>query len=104
MVRELRQLVGRLARASMRVDRDALGDDQHPRPKVVGVAEPVVRAERSEERLLERVVGALAAEPAAEESQHLGRVLGVERLERRDRRHGIHHPVKRSGVARVRRA
>ena len=56
----------------------------------------LVRAQRAEERLLEGVVGPIAAEPAAQEAEHLAGMLGVERLERRDRRHGIHHPVKRA--------
>jgi len=59
------------------------------------VVEAVVRAKCAQEGLLERVVGSLAADAPAEERQHLTGMLRVERLERRDRRHGIHHPVKR---------
>ena len=62
---------------------------------MVSVTEAVVRAKRAQEGLLERVVGSLTADTPAEERQHLAGMLGVERLERRDRRHGNHHPVKR---------
>ena len=53
--------------------------------------EPSVRAERAEERLLERVVGAIDAETSAQKAEHLGPMLVVEALERGDR-HGFHHP------------
>ncbi len=49
------------------------------------MVEPVVRAQRAQERLLEGVVGALAPEPPPQEPEHLAAVLDVERLERRDR-------------------
>ena len=58
---------------------------------MLAVVEPVVGAQRAQERLLEGVVGPVAAELAAQQPEHLGAVLGVERLERRDR-HGAHHP------------
>ena len=63
--------------------------------------EPIVGAKRPEERLLERVVRPVTAEPPAEKPQHLGCVLGVEGLERRDRRHGIHHLCETRGRARA---
>ena len=62
---------------------------------MLSVPEPVVRPERPEERLLEDIVGAIVPDLATQEPEHLGGVLGVERLERGDRRHGGHHPLKR---------
>ena len=58
---------------------------------MLAVLEPVVGAQGAQERLLEGVVGAIAAELAAQQPEHLGAVLGIERLERRNR-HGVHHP------------
>ena len=58
---------------------------------MLAVVEPVVGAERAQERLLEGVVGPVAAELPAQQAEHLAVVLGVERLERRNR-HGAHHP------------
>ena len=75
----------------MDVDRDARGDRQHPGAQVLAVLEPVVGAQGPEERLLEGVVGAVAPELAPQQPEHLGAVLVVERLERRDRHCG-HHP------------
>ena len=54
------------------------------------MVEAPIRLQRPQEGLLERVVGALAAEPAPEEPHHLDTVLLVEALERRNRRHGVH--------------
>jgi hypothetical protein len=48
------------------------------------VLEPVVCAQRAEERLLPRVLGALAEQPA-QVSEHLVAVRHVETLEGRDR-------------------
>ena len=59
--------------------------------------EPVVGAERAQERLLPRVLGALAEQPA-QVAEHLVAVLEVEALEGRDR-HGLHHEVKRRNGA-----
>jgi hypothetical protein len=53
------------------------------------VLETAVRLQRPQKRLLERVVGPLAAEAAAEEAEHIGPVLLVEELEQRDR-HDLH--------------
>ena len=51
--------------------------------------EPVVGAQRAQERLLPRVLGALAEQPA-QVAEHLVAVLEVEALEGRDRsRHRI---------------
>ena len=55
------------------------------------MVESAIRAERAQERLLERVLGSVRAEPASQEPQNLGSMLLVEPLERRDR-HGFHHP------------
>ena len=43
-----------------------------------------VGAQRAEERLLERVLGPVAPDPADEQPEHLVAVLGVEALEGRD--------------------
>jgi hypothetical protein len=56
---------------------------------VLSVLETTVGLQRPQKRLLERVVGPLAAEAAAEETEHVGPVLLVEQLERRDR-HDLH--------------
>jgi len=92
-------LVGDLAGASVRVDRDPRRDRHHPGAEMLAVPEPVVGSQRPQERLLERVVRPLVPESAAKEAEHLAGMLGVEHLERRDRRHGHHHPVKRSTAA-----
>jgi len=70
---------------------DARGDREDPSAKMPAVLEPVVGAERAQERLLERILGRAAAEPAAQEPEHGLLVLLVEGLERRD--HGFHHPL-----------
>ena len=56
------------------------------------MVEPVVRAQRAQERLLKRVLGGLAAQPAAQEAEHDVAVLDVERLERGDGHGCLHHP------------
>jgi hypothetical protein len=94
-VGKVRELVRRLPRAAVHVDRDAGRDREHPRAELLAVLEAVVRPERAQERLLERVVRPLATDAPAEERQHLAGVLRVERLERGNRRHGDHHRVKR---------
>ena len=48
------------------------------------VLEPRIRAEGAQERLLERIVGAVAADALAQEAEHLLAMGLVERLERRD--------------------
>ena len=53
--------------------------------------EPVVGAERAQERLLPGVLGPLAEQPA-QIAEHLVAVLAVEPLEGRDR-HRLHHEV-----------
>ena len=60
--------------------------------------ETAIGLERSQERLLEGVVGALATERPPEHPKHLGPVLLVEVLERGDR-HALHHPLQTSGPA-----
>jgi hypothetical protein len=60
---------------------------------VIAVLEPVVRPQCAQERLLECVLGGLAADPPAEEAEHDVAMLDVEALERRDRTHGLHHPL-----------
>ena len=59
----------------MDVDRDAARDRQHPGAEVLTVVEPVVGPERAQERLLKGVVGTVAPELAAQQSEHLGVVL-----------------------------
>ena len=94
-------LVGQLRHLALRpgatvdVERDVAGDRDHPGAQVRAVLETSVGAQRAQERLLERVVGTVAAELAAQDAEHLVAVLGVEPLERRDRRHGLHHHGKR---------
>ena len=90
---QLRQLVRRRARAPARVDREPGGDRQHPGAQVLAVLEPVVGAERAQERLLESVLGRLPAHPLAEEAEDDVAVLDVETLERGDRGHCFHHPL-----------
>ena len=60
---------------------------------MLAVLEPVVGAERAQERLLERVLGRLPAEPPAQEAEHDVAVLDVEALERRNGGHCFHHPL-----------
>ena len=88
----------RRSRAAKHVERDVLCDGQHPGAKVLAVLEPSVCAERPEERLLERVVGAVGAQTSAQKAEHLGAMLVVEAFERGDR-HGLHHPGQTSLVA-----
>ena len=73
--------------AAERVDRDVPRDREHPRAQVLAVLEAAVRLEGAQEGLLERVLGSLAAEPPAEQPEHLDSVLLVEALER-GYRHG----------------
>ena len=68
-----------------------MSDGQDPRAKVLAVLEPSVRAERAQEGLLERIVGAVDVEAPPEKAEHLASMLLVEQLERRDR-HCFHHP------------
>ena len=67
--------LGDLARrscAAMHVDRNPRGDRQHPGAEMLTVLQAVVRAQRPEERLLERVVGPVATDLAAEQAENLG--------------------------------
>jgi hypothetical protein len=57
---------------------------------MLAVVEPAIGTPRAQERLLERVVGAINAEPSTEEPKNFGPMLLVEALERGDR-HGLHH-------------
>ncbi len=84
IARDVRKLRGR-ARASVLVDDDPARDRERPGAKVLRVAELRVRAQRTEEGLLKRVVGVLAPEPADEERIDLVPVLLVETLEGRHR-------------------
>src|SRR5439155_26114731 len=84
VVREqLRKLPVRLLPAGV-VEDDPPRDREHPGAQMQSVLEPRIGAERAQERLLERVVGAVAADPLAQEAEHLLAVGLVERLERRD--------------------
>ena len=58
---------------------------------MLAVVEPAVGAKRTQERLLERVLGSFCAEALAQQAEHVGAMLLVEALERGDR-HGLHHP------------
>ena len=91
-------LDGRL-RPAMDVDRDTFGDRRHPGTELIGVPESVVRAQGPEKRLLECVLGAVAAETPDEQSVDACAVRRVEVLERRDL-HGFHHLLKRPNVPR----
>ena len=73
------------------VERDAACDRVRPGAQVLAVLQPGVRPQRAQERLLERVLGPFAPEPAAQEREYLVPVRLVEPLERRNR-HGIHLP------------
>ncbi len=55
--------------------------------------EPVVGAERSQERLLESVLRRLTAHSLAEKAENDIAVLDVKTLERGDRHHCFHHPL-----------
>ena len=68
-----------------------MGDRQDPGSQVLAVLEPAVGAERPQERLLERIVGPIGAEPTAEQAEYVAAMLLVEALERWYR-HGLHHP------------
>src|SRR5205085_11211026 len=72
--------------------RDARRDRVRPRTQLAPVLEPVVRAERAQERLLEGVLGVGDAEPAAQEGEDLTAPGLVEALEGRNR-HGVHHAL-----------
>jgi hypothetical protein len=54
------------------------------------VREGPVGTKRPQERLLERILGAVGAESPPEESKHLAAVLVIEALERGNR-HDLHH-------------
>lgn len=80
----------RRALPPVHVDRDSLGDGQHPGTEVLGVAERRVGAQGAEERVLKGVVRALSAQPGCEQPEHSVAVLGVEVLEGRSP-HSFHH-------------
>jgi hypothetical protein len=79
-------------RAPARVDHESGGDGQNPGAQVLAMVEPVVGAERAQERLLERILGCLAAQPAAQEAEDHVAVPDVEALERGDGHGCLHHP------------
>jgi len=89
--RHLRQLVREGASASPGVDCDSRRDRQHPGPEMLGVLEPVVGAEGAKKRLLEGILRGLPGHSLAQEAEHDLALLEVEALERRDRRHCVHH-------------
>ena len=95
--RQLGKLGNGRPAAAARIDRDPRSDGQDPRAQVLAVLEPVVGAQRAEERLLECIVRRVAGHPPAEKPEHDLAVLEVEALERRNRRHCFHHPSKRGG-------
>lgn len=65
------------------VDRLPVGDRHQPAAQVAGVAQARVGAQGGEKRLLEGVLGPLAADRAAQHRHHLGGVLVDQRLEGR---------------------
>jgi hypothetical protein len=65
---------------------------------MLSVVEAAIRLERSEERLLERVVGAIRTKATSKQPQHFAAVLLVEALERRYR-HCVHHRHPTRGSA-----
>src|SRR5947209_3975328 len=83
----------RLAAAA--ADDDPACDREHPGTEVLTVLEPRIRPQGTEKRLLKRVLGPVAAEPAVEEAKDLVPVGCVEGLERRD-----HYSMKRTRARR----
>jgi len=69
---------------------------------VIAVLEPVVRAERAQERLLEGIFGRLSTHSLAEKAEDDVALLDVETLERRDGGHCFHHPYNAGPPASVR--
>lgn len=81
--RELLQLLG-LPATSVLVDHYPAGDRERPGTQVLAVAQVGIRPQRTEERLLERVLRPVGAEPAHEECEDLVAMLLVEVFERRN--------------------
>ena len=92
---QFRELVRLRPRTPAGVDDEPRRDRQHPGAQVFAVVEPVVGAECAQERLLERILGRLPAQPTAEEAEHDVAVLDVEALERGDGHGCLHHPYER---------
>jgi ribokinase len=94
--------LGSGAGAAPLVERDPRGDREDPGAKVMSVLEPVVGTEGAEERLLERVLGAVASEHARQIPEDFGLSLLVEAVERGNLRvgHGFHLLLKRTGLSR----
>ena len=65
------------------VDHDPAGDRERPGAEVLAVLQIRIRAQCAEERLLERVLGAVGPESASEEREDLVAMLLVEVFERR---------------------
>ena len=82
--------LGARPRSAERVEGDVLRDRQNPGTEMLSVLEAAIRPERTEERLLEGIVGSISPQPTSEQAEHLDAVLLVEPLERGDR-HGVHH-------------
>jgi ribokinase len=61
------------------------------------VAQRAVAPQRTQERLLERVLGAITPDAADKEREHAVTVLDVEAFERGDG-HGLHHRLERPGT------
>src|SRR5215213_3358582 len=80
------------------VGRHAPGDRVRPRPEMAPVLELGIRAQRAQECLLERVLGALAAQLPNEERPDLVPVALVEALERRSAHHRRYNAPALRGV------
>src|SRR5215210_4140736 len=81
------------------VHRNPRRDRVQPGAQVAPVLQLAVPAEGPQERLLERVLSAVASEPPDEERVQLVAVLEVQRLEGRNA-HRLHHLMKRTAAPR----
>jgi hypothetical protein len=63
---------------------------------MLSVGKASVGSERAQERLLERVLRPLGAQPSPQQPEYGVPIVGVEKLERRDlgSRHHVHHRVE----------
>jgi ribokinase len=78
------------------VDGDPRRDREHPRLQVPAVAQAGIAPQSPQERLLERILCALAPEQTDEVAENGGAVFFVEPFEWRNA-HGFHHSLQRAG-------